>query len=344
MTEVAVVGGGLAGTALAWHLHFRGVPFVLHDRGPAADPSSASRVAAGLLTPVTGQRPALTWRLAELAPVAWEFYRRVESITGASFFHPGPAVRLFHTADERAFVESRAATRFAGHVQVFDEPLDPAAFAQPFGGGVMTPAARLDVPAYLAASHVYFASQGCHRTDEVPAAADIAATLNTRRVVFCQGFAANPLFPMVRFAASKGEILTLRMPGLSEGRTVNRHGQWLTRVGPETYRAGSTYDRAALDTTPTADGRAAILEKLALTLRLPTEVVGHVAGVRPIVHVSRPVVAVHPDNPAWAYFNGLGSKGALSAPFFAAMLADYFCTGAPLDAAVGLDADPRRTP
>ena len=235
----------------------------------------------------------------------------------------------------------RAATRFAGHVEVADGPLDPTEFATPHGGAVMQPAARLDVPAYLRASHADFAARDSYERADVPVTADIAATLGARCVAFCQGYGANPLFPAVKFAASKGEILGLRIPGLTEGRTVNRHGQWLTRVGPESYRAGSTYGRAALDEAPTPAGRAAILAALAQSLRLPVEVTDHVAAVRPIIEVSRPVVAVHPDTPAWAYLNGLGSKGALTAPFFAAMLADHLATGAPLEPGVGLAAGGR---
>jgi glycine oxidase len=310
MTDIAVVGGGLAGCAVAWHLHFRGVPFTLFDRGEAAHPFSASRVAAGLLTPVTGQRPALTWRLDDLAPAAWAFYRRVEALTGRTFFHPGPTLRIPASAEERERL-----LRFADHVTPVDDV--PEAFATPFGAVALEPAARLDVPAYLRATAAYFAVRGQYEVADV-------TTPPGGRVVWCTGFADRTL----PFAASKGEILTLRVPGLTETRTVNRLGRWLTNVGPELYRAGSTYDRAALDDTPTAAGREAILAKLSQVLRSPVEVVGHVAGVRPIVHVSRPVVEATATG---IVVNGLGSKGALTAPYFAAMVAAHLVDGTPLD-------------
>jgi glycine/D-amino acid oxidase-like deaminating enzyme len=63
-------------------------------------------------------------------------------------------------------------------------------------------------------------------------------------------------------------------------------------------------------------------------LRSPVEVVGHVAGVRPIVHVSRPVVEATATG---IVVNGLGSKGALTAPYFAAMVAAHLVDGTPLD-------------
>ena len=85
MTEfdVVILGQGLAGSALAWQQHWRGLHVLIIDR---ADQRSASHVAAGLMTPVTGRRmtkaPDFDARLAD----ATAFYRRVESETGGSLF------------------------------------------------------------------------------------------------------------------------------------------------------------------------------------------------------------------------------------------------------------------
>ena len=42
------------------------------------DAQSSSRVAAGLVTPVTGSRAAASWRWNEFYPAADLFYRHVE--------------------------------------------------------------------------------------------------------------------------------------------------------------------------------------------------------------------------------------------------------------------------
>jgi len=53
------------------------------------------------------------------------------------------------------------------------------------------------------------------------------------------------------------------------------------------------------------------------------EVIGHEAGIRPIVRNSMPVVGFHPEMKEVGFFNGLGSKGSLMAPAVAEHFASY---------------------
>ena len=140
--------------------------------------------------------------------------------------------------------------------------------------------------------------------------------------MFCRGFDAvsDPWFGGIRFNAAKGEILTLRVPGLAEDRVVHR-GLWLAPTGGDVFRAGSTYEWDDLTSAPTAAGRAEIESRLRAFLRLPFEVIDHLAAVRPVIDAGFPVLGRHPRFPRLAYFNGLGSKGSLIAPFFAEQLA-----------------------
>ena len=45
----------------------------------------------------------------------------------------------------------------------------------------------------------------------------------------------------------------------------------------------------------------------------------------------RPVLGMHPTLPNLGVFNSLGSKGSLTAPFFAEMLASHLCDGTPIE-------------
>lgn len=334
--DIHILGGGLAGSTLAWACLDRGATVRLTDRG---DPDSASRVAAGLITPLTGHRLAKSWRFDELYRAAVKLYDAVEVTTGIRVFDANTTVRIVHTAAEAADIARRADT-FVGHLRPTDPPLDPDTFASPFGSYELHPAGRLDVPAFLAAVRRRLGDNFVPADDgsvtEYVRQCAVAPSPVGRWTVVCLGYPADLPAPGLTFRPTKGEVLELDLPNVTETRTVNRHGTWLTPVGRGRFLAGSTFDHGDLTAAPTAAGREQILARVQAFLRVPVTVVGHRAGVRPIVRASRPVLGTHPTTPGIAYFNGLGSKGALTAPFFAGQLADHLLFGRPLDMEVDL--------
>lgn len=325
--DVIVIGQGLAGTTLAWQLRRRGQHVVVIDREAAV---SSSRIAAGLITPVTGKRLAKSWRWDELYPAAVALYRAIERATGASLLHQKPAIRLFADQTECAEYRKRETGMLAGLVR--DAKVNGDWFLAPFGGFEMPDAARLDVPRYLDVSRDLFRHDDGYTRAEVDPGRDVELladgvrikrlNLEARTLVLCRGFTtdADPWFGSIRFNAARGEILTLRIPGLGDDRVIHR-GIWLAPVDGDVFRAGSTYEWDDLSPTPTAAGRMEIESRLRALLRLPFEVIDHSAAVRPVIDAGFPVLGRHPNRPQLAYFNGLGSKGSLLAPFFAEQLA-----------------------
>ncbi|MDY3554209.1 FAD-binding oxidoreductase [Gemmata sp. JC717] len=325
--EFVIVGQGLAGTALAWQLLRRGRKVLVVDR----ESGGCSRLAAGLITPITGKRVAKSWRWDELRPAAEAFYREIETRTRTAFFHPREAIRLFATANERSRYSGPG-----GEVAVRDDWFNAA-----FGGFVMPEAARLDVSCYLEASRAHFRAVGAFRTADLDPKQIEPNTSAVRipqldaeaqTLVFCRGFApdGDPWFGAIPFRAAKGEFLTVRVPGLAEERVTHR-GVWLAPLGDEVFRAGATYSWHQLDGVPTAAGRTELEARLRELLKLPFEVIEHRAAVRPIIGGSVPVLGRHPDCPRVAFFNGLGSKGSLLSPFFANQFAAHLCDGGEID-------------
>ena len=341
-SDCLIVGQGLAGTTLAWRLLERGARVLIIDQHHS---HSASRVAAGLMTPVTGQRLTLSWRLSELWPAAMKFYRQVESRTGSVFlFEPGQ-VRILASDREQKLYQTRSCGDASDWVQVPAPTIDPNFFQNEFGAFEMPRAARLDVASFLDISRDHFQTLGCLLEGTVNAACDITVTADSVQVpsfgvtaghiIFCEGSAAsvNPWFTGIRFDCTRGEILTLRIPDLTETRIVNQ-GLWLIPLGDGLFRAGATSDWNNLQAGPTSDGRQEICRRLKQFLRLPFEVVDHSAGIRPIVTGRHPVLGCHPDHPRIALFNGLGSKGCLQAPLLAEQLSSLILNQAPIAAEV----------
>jgi len=342
--DCVLIGQGLAGTTLAWHLHWRGMRCLIIDRD---EPVTSSKIAGGLMTPVTGQRLVPSWRLNELWPAAIEFYRRVEAQTQSPLFHQRGHVRLFRSEKEQHQFAQRDLTDIPMQVRQPQPPVDARTFHGPLGGFEMPEAGQLDVAAYLDASRSVFEPAGMYRVADVDLLSDVKTMpdgvellrlgIRARRLIFCEGFSAikNPWLRGIEFDATRGEILTIRVPGLLETRIVNR-GVWLAPIGNELFRVGSTYDWNNLQAGPTHAGRDELCSRLREFLRLPFEVIDHLAAVRPIVAGRHPIIGTLPSCPQLAVFNGLGSKGALQAPLFAGQLADLLTSGAPPDDSVNV--------
>ncbi|MBB82129.1 MAG: hypothetical protein CMN02_14280 [Roseibacillus sp.] len=316
--QLTIVGQGLAGTCLAWRVWSRGQNFRLLHLGEGR---STSVISAGLLTPVTGRNLNPSWRIAEFLDEALGFYREVEGALGEKVFHEIPILRLFANSEER---------------QIFDRknellrPLTEAVLAEkdcpceaPYGGVIWKGGGRLDTRRFLEASGVFFRDLGLIKTENF----DPANALNVKQAtVMCTGAAGlgGGPFDFLPERRAKGEILTVRIPGQSEDRVLSRNG-WMVPLGQSLFRVGSTYSWNDLTDTVTSYGRSQ-LEKLAGSFTsLPFETVEHVAGVRPIIRQSRPVIGSHPENDNLLIFNGLGSKGVLYAPGVADRLAAYLC-------------------
>ena len=340
--DVIILGHGLAGATLAWHLRWRGWKVLVIDRD---EPFTSSKVAAGIVTPISGRRVARSWRVDEFIPAARDFYARAALELGGQHYTEIPYVRLLHTADERRRWEAKR------HDPAFRKLLTPvqpvplvnaAEFNAPEEGLEMQ-SAWLDVRAWLAASQRHLERAGAWLTAAIAPEAirhEMDAVVvhtphpvQAKYLIFCQGFEAaqNPWFPWIRWKSAKGEILNLHAPGLTEQRIINSGG-WLLPFGRNgVFRCGSTYVWDDFTSTPTAAARTELESRLQRLLRVPFTVTGHEAAVRPIINESKAVIGLHPVHRRMGLFNGLGSKGVLHAPFFAAQLAALLIDGAPVE-------------
>lgn len=324
--DAVVVGQGLAGTCLAWRIWLAGQSVCVIDPG---ETSTASRIAAGLITPMTGRRFTVLPEWSSLWRTALDFYRDLEVRTGATFLHVETSRRVFQSTDERAAWEERCFTADGSPAAILcDDRLELV--RAPFGGFAMSPAARLDVSRFLDVSRETFRTKGLlveARLDpnEIEPTSDECRLpplgLSTRSIFFCEGAAgrANPWFPNLPWLPAKGEILTVALSGLMLDQTLHG-GVWLAPRADGAYRVGATFDPRRLDSTPTAEGRADLLAKLARLVDTPAEVVAHDAAIRPAMSNQQPVIRRHPVWPGLWLLNGLGSRGSLLAPTWSARL------------------------
>ena len=333
--DAIIVGQGLAGTTLAWCLLEAGQRVLILD---SCEPVTSSKIAAGLVTPITGQRLVLTAHCDEFLSTARKFYATIEMRTGQKFFHDRVATRLFKSSEENEnWSERSKRPTYQSHLL---DPQPMPLLASELGdsgeGGFAMHGAQLNVAAYLEASRnilpweqltldwqndVAFDPDGISVQDH-----------RTRRLISCEGYAAarNPYFSSVSFNAAKGDILTVRFDRPILPHCLHR-GIWLApATEPDIFWVGSTYDWETLDQMPDASARSEIEDKLKAFFHVPYTVLEHRAAVRPIITQSMALVGLHPEQERLGFFNGLGSKGSLHAPWYAQCLTDFLVHQTPL--------------
>lgn len=331
--RVLIVGQGLAGTALGLELEAAGIDCAIVSDGHA---TAASRVAAGLINPITGQRFARTWRVEELRPLAQAAYRRWETVLGVRLWHDLRLERRFRDVTER----ERAARRFAaGELAPFARALTDEAL-------VLDGAARVDLPALLGAAAQRWRSSG--RLRETRAGAeefvwpDGVGAVRWRgeefaAVICCTGHGAlaRAWFAGWPFAAIKGQILTVRAAGLAAD-TVRHDGMWLIGEREGQGRVGATFerDREDVDTTPAAREQLSAAARRLVGGEI--EVAEQAAGVRLALADRLPAIGWHPRRPGLGFFGALGSKGSLWAPWLAQRWCAVLAHGAAVPPEVAL--------
>jgi glycine oxidase len=338
--RVLIIGGGLAGCTLAWQLHQRAVDFLLVDR---SEPVTASKIAAGLITPITGMRLNLSWRYAELYPLAQRFYQQIELQVGAGFWHPVPIVRLLRDEAAAQLWQKRLQQpELAPFIQTVPSPLvDECFFRAPHGGFQMQQSGWLDTALYLSTSQAYFSQRGQWQLGEVSfEPAELKAEAFSwqgqcfSHVLFCTGWQAaqHPWFDWLPFRSARGSVLEIQAQTGGEHRIINR-SCWLLPRPDGSYRAGPTYELNFPQDqphAPAAEALEGLQQKLRAMLTEDFHIQSLQTAVRPILHQRELALGPHPANPRVLCLNGLGSKGALRAPWAAQQLLAALLDGHPV--------------
>jgi len=324
--EISIVlGQGIAGSTLAWSLHWAGDDVHVLNSG---QPETASGIAAGLITPITGRRLVKAVEFDTCRMIAETFYKKVEAIVGRPILDLTPSVRTFKKDEERTFFLQERVHQYGDDIELVSNADGRVV------GFRMLKAARLRVPDYLSATRDYFQQQGRYHQQHVNVSTDIqlltegvkvtSAGLTGTRIIFCQGYQAepNPWFPNIPDAPVRGEIMKVRIPSRKQA-SVEHRGYWLAPYQPQAsaqdsntdeYLIGATYDRVNLKGPVDDSGQKELMKGLTQLTSEEFTVTGHYSAVRAGTSNRQPIVAIHSQHRQLAILNGMGSRASLLAP------------------------------
>ena len=320
MLDYLVVGLGLAGVTFCHTLEKNKRSFkVITDRS-----QRSSWVAGGLYNPVILKRFKSAWRSNEQMELLRPFYKELEEKLGVRIDYPIPVLRRFvSAAEQNLWFEAADRSELNPFMSLQLRPDHNPAIEAPFGYGEVLGTGRIDTKALVDGFAAYLEKSGQITYDSfVYNDLDIHSEyisygdLKARRIVFATGFGLHedPYFNYLPLQGTKGELLTLKIPGLNELNVI-KSSVFIIPLKDDLYRIGATYKWKDKTNTPTTVAREELLQKLGNFLKLEYEVVDHIAGIRPTVTDRRPLIGCHPENHNMYVLNGFGSRGVMIGPY-----------------------------
>jgi glycine/D-amino acid oxidase-like deaminating enzyme len=331
--DILIIGQGICGSFLSWYLHKEGKKVLVIDNN---DSNASSRIAAGIINPVTGRRMVTVWMVDEVLPNAWNAYNEIGQELGITAisqkniidFFPNPFMResfLQKIESGDQYVHAFPEQNHFNHL-----------FRYEFGCGEIRPVYLVHLEALLPAWREELKNKQALLEDTF----DITQLktegegirykdITAQKIIFCDGTSSfeNPYFRQLPFAPNKGESMVIRVPELPPYHIYKKSMLLAPMQEPGMYWVGASYVWDFDNATPTKEFRDKTEQVLKEWLKVPFTIEEHRSGLRPATLERRPFAGFHPAHPAIGILNGMGTKGYSLAPYFARQLTDHLCYG-----------------
>jgi glycine/D-amino acid oxidase-like deaminating enzyme len=331
-----LVGQGICGTWLSYYFEQYGIDYILYDQHQR---NSASRVASGVINPVTGRRIVKTWMIDTLLPFVWQAYQALGDQLHTTLIREKNIIDFFATPQMQA--------AFMGRLEEDDQYIQYPSnqqkwhdlFQYEFGFGEIHPCYHIDLAQMLDRWRAELIQK--ERLVEAPfQVADAVITADGvqyqgkyyDRIIFCDGAAAlqSTYFSVLPFGLNKGEALWVSIPDMPD-QHIYKKGLTLVPWSEGLFWLGSTYLWEFENEDPTPGFRQFGQNWLQQVIKKPFTIVDHKAAVRPATLERRPFVGWLPHLPTIGILNGMGTKGCSLAPWFAHQFTASIVHGTAID-------------
>ena len=317
-----IVGQGLAGTMLSYMFTKKQIP---HKVIAANTLPSASSVAAGIYNPLVFRRLTKSWMIDELLPVMFDSYKSLELLLDTKLLYTKPIAKLIHPNEKQFWTDRIESQHLQSYFDGFKKPDDVSGLKSTFDLALIANSGYVDLTELLGKYSTYLLRNNSlidvdfnYADLQFPNTKVNWKGIKAEKIIFCEGSFAinNPFFPANVFYLAKGDVLTVKIPNLSEKYILNKD-VFILPKGNQLFLIGSTYERENLTWEVEPTNAKMLLEKAQNLIELPIKLIDHTVGIRPTVRDRRPVLGLHPIHNSLAFFNGLGTKGVMLAPYFA---------------------------
>lgn len=327
--DYLIVGQGICGTMLSWFLHKDGKTFFIIDDNNG---KASSKVAAGVINPVTGRRYAYTWMIDEIMPFAVQAYEEMGKYFDTQFVFQKSVIDFFPSPQMRnAFIDRLTEDDTFLHSYP-DQNHFNQYFNYDFGCGEINPAYTVHLQLVISSWRKKLQELNVIKEEKfdinyLKTDKDSISYQNitAQKIIFCDGTDGvnNPWFQMLPYAPNKGEAIIIECEDLTTEHIFKKSLALVPLPQKNVYWIGSNYQWEFENDQPSPQFYQHATSVLSSWLKKPYKVLEHKAAVRPATLERRPFVGFHPQFQNIGILNGMGTKGTSLAPFFAHQLAQH---------------------
>lgn len=332
--KILIVGQGLAGTLLSQQLYKREIAFEIIDNSHDA---ASTKVAAGLINPITGRRYIKSWLIDELLPEAIEQYKDFENLLDIKIVYPKNILRTLRNPKQINSWDD-ASTR-PGYTSFIEEKADAENFndfvKEPCKFAEVKKSYKINISLLIESYQKWLLDKGLLNLDifnfedlQIEGSEIVYNGANYSAVIFCQGHKSvdNPYFKDMGFQLAKGQVLTLKFDNFTSEKIL-RDDIFFASDHKGHFWCGGGYYWTFDDDKPTQEWREEWEAKVKSITNREYDVVEHTAAIRPCVLDRKPLMGRHPEFNNLILFNGLGTKGTSLGPYFAKHLVEHLFDG-----------------
>ena len=328
-----IIGQGLAGSILAYNLIKGGQSVLVIDN---QHQGSSSKVAAGIINPITGYRLITNILFSKQRECSLNLYRELEALLDQKLVSELNQFRLLKSEEQVSFWKKRQThatySSYAGDSLSALEPF----LENEFGVAEIHKTLRIhtsellhNLKNWLIDKNSYLAKKIDYHSVQVSQSKVSIDNLKSNRIIFCEGYQVthNPWWKHLPFKLSKGEILKVELD-----KPINEMLNWRQWLVPESENdkqalLGANYEWGDFEKEDacqvTDEAKDYLLMRLQTNTHLQAKVLEQYAGIRPTPTHRYPYIGSHRNASNVYCFNGFGSKGCLTIPYYSDLLTNH---------------------
>lgn len=321
--DYILVGQGISGTILSHRLISKGKSVLIFDNNHL---HSSTKIAAGIINPITGRKFVKSWIIDDLIPEAIKCYKELETDLNIKLVHQANIVRVIFNAESQRYWEriilNDSAERYISKnpdLSSYKNILHPI-----YDFGEVQNSYRIDVASLVKKFQEEWMQSGILINEQFDfnhltfnESEIIYKSHKAEKIIFCEGYRSiyNPLFNYLPFQPVKGEAIKFSIDNF-EANKMLRHKHFIVPLSEGIFWSGGGYQWDVIDETPSPSFLKNWKSDMNKILQVEPIIHTHQAAVRPAVKGRRPLLGNHPIYKNAYIFNGMGTKGASLVPYW----------------------------